>query len=678
MGADDGALAALDTDVRIPLGNERGDVALLPLRGGCRPGAVVRNRRNGKIVTLLGDHLRGDVLDELGRFVGDRRRLLELARGSGGILDLLDGGAGRLDALPVHLDDVLTLLGIGLLGVVLEDLDRIELGAVGRGELDAGELEERSLEDGVRARAHAVLERDLGGVDHVELKFLVDDDLLDLVRHVVPDLGGRVGRGEEEHGARLCGLEHVVLLEVRKAVASREVRRVDEVRAADHVAAETEVGDRHAAGLLGVVLEVALREVLGVVADDLDGVLVRADRTIRAETPEHALLAVARGHHEGHVAENALAADVVDDAAAEVVLRLVGEHVVVDRLADLRGEVLGAETVAAREHLGILEGDDPLLQTLTDRRRDVEVERIVGAGLLRAVENGDALDRGGDRLDEVLHGERTVEMHLEETDLLAFLDEGVDRLVERVAAGTHSDDDILGISGADVVVELVRAARELLEHIHVLLDDRRSGLVVLVAGLTALEVNVGVLGGTAHRGMLRIEGAAAEIGDVVVVDHLADHVVADLIDLLHFVGGAEAVEEVEERNLRLERCGVGDHRHIVGFLHRVGAEHRKTGLAAGHHVGVVAENAETLTCEGARGDVEHGRRKLARDLVHVGDHQEETLRRREGRRKRTRRERAMDRTGRAALGLHLNHARNRAPYVLLCVSSELIAGFRHR
>ena len=250
--------------------------------------------------------------------------------------------------------------------------------------------------------------------------------------------------------------------------------------------------------------------------------------------------------------------------------------------------------------------------------------------------------------------------------------------MERIAARTHRDDDVLGVSGADVVVEFVCAAGELLEHVHVLLDDRRGCFVVLVAGLAALEVHVGVLGGTAHHRVLRIEGAAAEIGDVVVVDHLADHVIPDLVDLLHFVGGAEAVEEVEERNLRFKRCGMGDHRHIVGFLHRVGAEHRETGLAAGHHVAVVAENAETLTCEGARGDVEHGRRKLTRDLVHVGDHEEETLRRRECRRKRTRGERTMNRTGCAAFGFHLDHARNRAPDVLLCVSGELIAGFRHR
>ena len=50
--------------------------------------------------------------------------------------------------------------------------------------------------------------------------------------------------------------------------------------------AEAQVADGHAAGLLGVVLEVGLNIFIGVVADDLDGVLVRADGAVAAETPE--------------------------------------------------------------------------------------------------------------------------------------------------------------------------------------------------------------------------------------------------------------------------------------------------------------------------------------------------------------------------------------------------------
>ena len=178
--------------------------------------------------------------------------------------------------------------------------------------------------------------------------------------------------------------------------------------------------------------------------------------------------------------------------------------------------------------------------------------------------------------------------------------------------------------------------------------------------------------------MLRIERALAEVLDELVVDHLADDVGRNLLDLLDLVGGAEAVEEVHERNLRLERGRVGDHRHIVGFLNRVGAEHREAGLTAGHDVALVTEDAEALARERTSGHVEDGRAEFAGDLVHVRDHEEETLRRREGRRERARRESAVHRTGRATFGFHLDDGGNRAPDVRLARGREFIARFRHR
>ena len=163
------------------------------------------------------------------------------------------------------------------------------------------------------------------------------------------------------------------------------------------------------------------------------------------------LLAVALRDDERLVAEDVAARDVVHDAHHEVVERLRLEHVVVDLLAHLRREVLRADAVAAGEDLGIREGDDAVLLGLADRGADVEVERVVRAGLLRAVEHRDALDRRRDGGDEVLHRERTVEVHLDEADLLALLEERVDRLVQRVAAGAHRDRDVLGVGRAHVV-----------------------------------------------------------------------------------------------------------------------------------------------------------------------------------------------------------------------------------
>ena len=95
------------------------------------------------------------------------------------------------------------------------------------------------------------------------------------------------------------------------------------------------------------------------------------------------------------------------------------------------------------------------------------------------------------------------------------------------------------------------------------------------------------------------------------------------------------------------------------------ASMRKAGLPAGHDVGVVAEDRQRVGGQRARRDVDDERRQLAGDLVHVGDHQQQALRGREGRGQRAGLQRAVDGAGGAAFGLHLDHLRDRAPDVLL-------------
>ena len=85
-------------------------------------------------------------------------------------------------------------------------------------------------------------------------------------------------------------VDHLEALDdVAGVVAGDEVGLVDVVGALDGLVAEAQVADGHAAGLLGVILEVGLNVLVGMIADDLDGVLVRADGTVAAETPELAL-----------------------------------------------------------------------------------------------------------------------------------------------------------------------------------------------------------------------------------------------------------------------------------------------------------------------------------------------------------------------------------------------------
>ena len=195
-------------------------------------------------------------------------------------------------------------------------------------------------------------------------------------------------------------------------------------------------------------------------------------------------------------------------------------------------------------------------------------------------------------------------------------------------------------------------------------DDPRHRVVEGVAGLAGLEEDVGILGGAAEHGPLGGQRPLPVGMHQLLVDHRPNVVLGELLDLVHLVGGAEAVEEVQEGHAGFERGGVGHQGHVLRLLHRARGEHRPARRAAGHHVAVVAEDRQGVGGHGAGGDVEHGGGELAGDLEHVGDHQQQALRGGEGAGERPGLQGAVDRAGGAGLALHLAHDGDRAEDVL--------------
>ena len=149
-------------------------------------------------------------------------------------------------------------------------------------------------------------------------------------------------------------------------------------------------------------------------------------------------------------------------------------------------------------------------------------------------------------------------------------------------------------------------------------------------------------------------------------------------DLVDFVRGAEAVEEMQEGNAGLERRRMRDQRQVHRLLHRVRTQHGPSRRAAEHHVGVVAENRQRMRGQGAGRYVKHGRRQLAGNLVHVRDHQQQSLRRGKRRGQRSRLQRAVHRPGRAAFALHLDHVRHAAPGIGHVLRRPLVRPLAHR
>ena len=231
---------------------------------------------------------------------------------------------------------------------------------------------------------------------------------------------------------------------------------------------------------------------------------------------------------------------------------------------------------------------------------------------------------------------------------------------------------------AAVAEQTVRAAGERGHAIHRALHDVGHAGVVRVRRLARLEERVGVVGRAADDRPLRRQGARPVRAHQVVVDRGPDLLVRNERDRVLLVRRAEAVEEEEHRHARFERGHLRDQRQIVRFLHGRRGQHREADHARAHHVRVIAEDRQRLRRERSRRDVKDAGRQLARDLVHVGQHQQQSLRRRERRREGAALQRAVHGAGGAAFRLHLLDDRNLSPDVLEAPGRPGVGQLRHR
>ena len=299
--------------------------------------------------------------------------------------------------------------------------------------------------------------------------------------------------------------------------------------------------------------------------------------------------------------------------------------------------------------------------------------------LLRAVEDGDLPNGGRDGLGKEGGAEGAVEVDLDEADLLPPLEELVDDLLGGLADGAHRDDDLLRVLRPVVDEGGVGPAGEPGGLGEVLFGDRDDLREVAVLGLPRLEVDVVVLRAAAGHGVgVGVEGPLAELLDLLHREELPPFGLVDELDALYLVGGAEAVEEVEDGDGALDRDEVRDGREVGDLLDGVARDHRRAGLAAGVDVGLVAEDRKGSRSKGPRGDVKDRGKLLADPLVEVRDHEEEALGGGVGGREGPALEGAVDRARGAGLRLHLDHLHRGVEEVLLPLAGEDVDVLRHR
>ena len=264
----------------------------------------------------------------------------------------------------------------------------------------------------------------------------------------------------------------------------------------------------------------------------------------------------------------------------------------------------------------------------------------------------------------MLGTERAIEANLQHTGLATLLVQVVACPLEGVCTAAHHDDDIGSIGITNIVEEVVRATGESGDLVHVLLHHLGEGFVVRIDGLTTLEVDVFVLGCDLQDRVLGAHCPFAEAADILFLYQRLDLFIGDLLDLLQLVGGPETIEETEEGNLGLKGCQVGYQGHVHGLLYVARTGHGKAGIAAGHYVGMIAKDRKRLCCKRTGRDMKHGRDHFTGNLVHVGDHQQQSLTSCKRGGQSTSREGTMYGTGCASLGLHFHDLHRLSPQVL--------------
>ena len=446
-------------------------------------------------------------------------------------------------------------------------------------------------------------------------------------------------------------------------MAANEIGSGHQVRGPNGFRSEAQVRLGLRPRLLRVVDEVRLGVQTLFGPQDLDGVLVRADRSVRTQPEEDRPDRIGGLDVERRVVVDAGPRDVVVDADREPPPRLLagefGEHA-----GNHRGsELLRGQPVAPAGHA---RHDRPLSVgvRLGQRRDDVQIQWLTDrTGLLGAVQHTDRAHRRRQRVKERSRGKRPVQPHLHHTDTLAAFDECGDGLLHRLGARTHQYQNTFRLRVSGVVDDVHRPAGAFAEPGHQVLDHIRNPRVERVDRFPGLEIDVRVLSGAADERPLRGQRPSAMCPDQLLGDQRPQVVVGQRLNRVDFVGGSESVEEVHERDPGGKRGRLRDQGQVVSLLHRGRPEQREPRLPHRHHVRMVSEDRQSLGCNRSSRHIDDSRGQFTGDLVHVRNHQQQALRRGEGRRQRAALQGAVQSARRSTLALHFNHRRDRSPHV---------------
>ena len=217
-------------------------------------------------------------------------------------------------------------------------------------------------------------------------------------------------------------------------------------------------------------------------------------------------------------------------------------------------------------------------------------------------------------------------MNANQTQFLALSIQIVDGFTNGFGNRTHGNDNIFGIGGTIIGKRVIFAAGDFGNLLHVCFNHIRNGIVKRIGCLFRLKEDIRVLCSTTSDRMLRIKRTVAECLKRFHVEQRSKIVLLDGFDLLNFVRSAETVEEVHERDTAFDGGKVRYTAKVHRFLYRTRCQHGKAGLTARVNVAMVAKDRKCVTGQCSCTDVENSWQQFAGNLIHIGDHQQQTLR----------------------------------------------------
>ena len=462
-----------------------------------------------QIVAFLEVRRNADLLDEIRQVLAriGYSFILGICPGSRN-LDFNNTGYTAFYGFAVHVDDLFTLSRIGLDDGIFHVLH----GIINRN--DVCKLEESCLQDRIGTIAQADFHSNLRGIDNVEGNMFLRNLAFDAGFQVFIQVIYAPAAVEEEDTAIFNFADNIVILNIGFFVAGNEISRFYIIGRPDRYVTKTQMRFCYATGFLRIVFKISLYVLVRVIADDLDGVLVGANRTVRAKAPELAAddafgLEVHRYERNGQVR------NVIFDTNREVFLRRIAHEVYKYRFNMGRRNVLRGQAIAAGNNHGravrILEGC-----------ADIFIKRFANSTrFFRAVENSNAFYRLRQGRKEVFQRERTIEVYLEIADFSAFGRHDIDAFLNSAGNGAHGDDDVFRIRSAIIVKQLVRTARIFADLVHVILNDIRKFIIVRVNSFTVLEEDIRVVNAAAQGRTVRIEAFMFKFVESITIEEFA-------------------------------------------------------------------------------------------------------------------------------------------------------------